>query len=299
MSTYQELGFFEFQERFKTEEDCFEYLVQSRWPEGFECPRCGHDKAYIMQKRKVFQCAACRHQTSVTAGTIFHRTHAPLRKWFWAIYLVGSDKRGCSAKQLEKMIDVHYATAWLMIHKIRKAMRDRDNLYRLEEDIEMDDSYFGGASKGKRGRGAGNKSPVIVAVEYRGSKPGFASMDVVDSMHAEELNDFAFRHFGENPILKTDGYSSYKVLDAAYEHLSDIVKPVDANKKLPWVHILLGNVKNFIRGTYHGISHKHLQSYLSEFCYRFNRRYNNLLMTDRLLTACLTSTTITYAELTR
>ena len=272
MSTYHELGFFEFQERFKTEEDCFEYLVQSRWPEGFECPRCGHDRAYIMQKRKVFQCAECRHQTSVTAGTIFHRTHAPLRKWFWAIYLVGSDKRGCSAKQLEKMIDVHYTTAWLMIHKIRKAMRDRDSLYRLEEDIEMDDSYFGGASKGKRGRGAGNKSPVIVAVEYRGS---------------------------ENPILKTDGYSSYKVLDATFKHLSDIVRPDEAMKKLPWVHILLGNVKNFIRGTYHGVSHKHLQSYLSEFCYRFNRRYNNLIMTDRLLAACLNATTITYAELTR
>jgi len=94
-----------------------------------------------MTKRKVFQCVKCLQQTSVTAGTIFHRTHTPLRKWFWAIYLVGSDKRGCSARRLDKLIGVHYATAWLIIHKIRKAMRDRDSRYRLFDGIEMDDSY--------------------------------------------------------------------------------------------------------------------------------------------------------------
>ena len=299
MKPYREISFFEFQERFKTEEDCFEHLKHIRWPDGFLCPTCGHTEAYFMMKRQVFQCTKCRHQTSVTAGTIFHRTHTPLRKWFWAMYLVGSDKRGCSAKRLEKMIDVHYATAWLMIHKIRKAMRDRDSLYRLSDLIEMDDSYFGGATSGKRGRGAANKSIVLVAVENRGTAPRYAAMEVAESMESKHLKDFVFRHIGDEHTIKTDGYSSYTTLDGTFNHLGEIIKPQDAMKKLPWVHILIGNAKSFIRGTYHGVSHKHLQPYLDEFCYRFNRRFNEFLMTDRLLTACLTTSTITYAELTR
>ena len=122
-----------------------------------------------MEKRKVFQCTECRNQVSLTANIIFHKTRTPLKKWFWAIYLAGSDKRGCSAKRLQKMIDVSYATAWLIIHKIRHAMKERDSLYKLSNIIEMDDSYFGGSAPGKRGRGAANKSKVVVAVENRGT----------------------------------------------------------------------------------------------------------------------------------
>ncbi len=299
MSNYNEISFFEFQERFQTEDDCFQYLKKLRWPEGFVCPKCGHAEAYFMRKRKVFQCKNCRHQTSVTVNTIFHRTHAPLKKWFWAIFLVGTDKRGCSAKRLEKLIGVHYATAWLMIHKIRRAMKDRDSLYKLSNFIEMDDSYFGGSAAGKRGRGAANKSTVVVAVERRGTGPGFAAMEVIDSMHSKHLKDFALRAIEEKQTIHTDDYPSYNVLDVDFHHLGETVKPHEAKKKLPWVHILIGNAKSFIRGTYHGVSHKHLQSYLSEFCYRFNRRFNEFKITDRLLTACLFTPTITYAELTR
>lgn len=299
MSTYRTTSFFEFQERFQTEDDCFKYLKKLRWPDGFICPQCGHTEAYFMKKRKVFQCKNCRHQTSVTVNTIFHRTHVPLRKWFWAIYLVGSDKRGCSAKRLEKLITVHYATAWLMIHKIRRAMKDRDSHYKMSNFIEMDDSYFGGSTSGKRGRGAANKSAVVVAVERRGSSAGYTAMEVVESMHSKHLKDFALRAIEENQMIHTDDYPSYNVLKETFHHLSETVKPFEAMKKLPWAHILLGNVKNFIRGTYHGVSHKHLQSYLNEFCYRFNRRFNELQITDRLLTACLSTSGITYAELTR
>jgi transposase-like protein len=299
MSNYSEISFFEFQERFQTEDDCFQYLKKLRWPKGYLCPKCGHNEAYFMEKRKIFQCKNCRHQTTVTVSTIFHRTHVPLRKWFWAIFLVGTDKRGCSAKRLEKLIGVHYATAWLMIHKIRKAMEERDALYKLCNFIEMDDSYFGGSAPGKRGRGAANKSKVMVAVENRGTAPGYATMEVIESMHSNHLKDFALRVIEENQTIHTDDYPSYNVLDVAFHHFGETVKPHEAMEKLKWVHILIGNAKSFIRGTYHGVSHKHLQSYLSEFCYRFNRRFNELLITDRLLTACLSTSTITYAELTR
>lgn len=299
MSTYTEISFFQFQERFMTEDDCFDYLKKLRWPDGFSCPRCGHTEAYFMKKRKIFQCKQCRHQTSITVNTVFHRTHVPLRKWFWAIFWVGTDRRGCSAKRLEKLIDVHYATAWLMIHKIRNAMKHRDTLYKLCNFIEMDDSYFGASTSGKRGRGAANKSTVVVAVENRGHSAGHATMEVVESMHSKHINDFAFRTIEEEQTIHTDEYPSYKGLDTAFYHISEIVKPTEAMEKLPWVHILIGNVKNFIRGTYHGVSHKHLQSYLSEFCYRFNRRFNELQIIDRLLVACLSTSAISYAELTR
>ncbi|MDP2982666.1 MAG: IS1595 family transposase [Candidatus Latescibacter sp.] len=299
MSKYNEISFFEFQERFQIEDDCFQYLKKIRWPDGYSCPKCGHNEAYFIEKRKLFQCKNCRHQTTVTVNTIFHRTHVPLKKWFWAIFLVGTDKRGCSAKRLEKLIGVHYTTAWLMIHKIRKAMGKRDSLYKLCNFIEMDDSYFGGSAPGKRGRGAANKSKVIVAVENRGTAPGYATMEVIESMHSNHLKDFALRAIEEDQTIHTDDFPSYNVLNAVFHHLGETVKPHEAMDKLPWVHILIGNAKSFIRGTYHGVSHKHLQSYLNEFCYRFNRRFNELLITDRLLTACLNTSTITYAELTR
>ena len=299
MINYSDISFFEFQERFQTEDACFQYLKKLRWPDGFTCPQCSHTEAYFLKKRKIFQCKNCRHQTSITVNTIFHRTHVELRKWFWAIFLVSTDKRGCSAKRLEKQICVHYATAWLMIHKIRRAMKDRDSLYKLSNTTEMDDSYFGGSSAGKRGRGAANKSAVVIAVERRSSSAGYAAMEIIDSMHSKHLTNFAVKAIEENQIIHTDNHPSYNVLDATFNHLGETVKPFEAMKKLPWVHILISNVKSFIRGTYHGVSHKHLQSYLSEFCYRFNRRFNEYQITERLLVACLGTSGITYAELTR
>ena len=118
-------------------------------------------------------------------------------------------------------------------------------------------------------------------------------------MHSNHLKDFAFRHIEADQTIKTDDYPSYNVLDVVFHHLGDSIKPQEAMEKLPWVHILIGNAKSFIRGTYHGVSHKHLQSYLNEFCYRFNRRFNEFQITDKLLTACLSTSIITYAELTR
>jgi transposase-like protein len=209
MSAYAEIDFFQFQERFQTEEQCFEYLKKLRWPDGFVCPKCGHGKAYFTAKRKVFQCESCHHQTTVTAQTLFHRTRVPLKKWFWAIYLVGSDKRGCSAKRLETLLDVNYVTAWLMIHKIRKAMEDRDTRYMLSHVIEMDEAFFGGPFSGKRGRGAGNKSKVIVAVENRGTSAGYAKMTVVESLDGYTIRDVVERTIRNQSTIRTDDYPAY------------------------------------------------------------------------------------------
>jgi transposase-like protein len=145
----------QFRRRFRTERDCLRYLIKRKWPDGFRCPRCDHDQAYLITSRGKYQCKRCLHQTTVTANTIFHKTRKPLRDWFWAIYLVATRTTGSSARQLQYDLGLSYPTAWSWCHKIRKAMEDRDTCYRLEGLIELDDTYIGGKKKtGKRGRGA-------------------------------------------------------------------------------------------------------------------------------------------------
>ena len=186
-----------------------------------------------------------------------------------------------------------------MVHKIRAAFHDRDTRYMLENVIEMDDAFFGGAAAGKRGRGAENKTQVIVSVENRGKRAGFAKMTVVEMVDSPTVEAQAQRAAREGATIRTDGYHSYRVLAKHYNHVGNTVNSKDASAMLPWVHTLIGNAKAFLHGTYHGVSHKHLQRYLDEFCYRFNRRFTKSDILDRILTAALTAPIVTYAELTR
>ena len=183
----------QFRASFGDEQKCGEQLSQQRWPEGFQCPRCGGPSRGYMAERQVHECALCAYQCSVTAGTIFHKTRTPLSSWFWAIYRMSHDKKGISAMQLAKEIGVSYPTAWLMLHKIRKAMSDRDQHYRLSGLVEVDEGYVGGEEhgEGRRGRGTRGlrtKSVVAVAVEHRGPGksgqkpvPGFAALEAGQS----------------------------------------------------------------------------------------------------------------------
>ena len=178
-------------------------------------------------------------------------------------------------------------------------MEDRDTRYMLNHFIEMDEAFFGGPFSGKRGRGAGNKSKVIVAVENRGKSAGHAKMTVVESLDGDTIQDIASKTIRDQSTIRTDDFRSYKVLAKHFQHQGEMVKPHEVKEKLPWVHILIGNAKTFIRGTYHGVSHKHLQRYLDEFCYRFNRRLDESEIFDRILTAALTAPILTFAELTQ
>jgi len=124
-----EISFFDWKERFNDEESCRNYLKELKWQNGFICPRCGHDHSHFISTRQLYQCSGCQHQTSVTAGTLFHRSHLSLQKWFWAVYFVGSDKGSISAVRLSKLIDVNWRTARLVLKKLRKAMGNKDSLY--------------------------------------------------------------------------------------------------------------------------------------------------------------------------
>ena len=132
----------QFRRRFRTERDCLRYVTRRKWPDGFRCPRCDHDQAYLIESRRLYQCKECGHQTSVTANTIFHKTRKPLRDWFWAIFVVATRTTGSSARQLQYDLGLSYPTAWTWCHKIRKAMEDRDTRYSLRGVVELDDTYF-------------------------------------------------------------------------------------------------------------------------------------------------------------
>src|SRR5258708_6167237 len=204
----------EFRASFGEEQQCGEQLSRQRWPDGFGCPRCGGPSRGYMSVRQVHECGACGYQCSVTAGTIFHKTRTPLSSWFWAIYRMSHDKKGISAMQLAKEVGVSYPTAWLMLHKIRKAMSDRDQGYRLSGLVEVDEGYVGGEEHGEGRRGRGkpgvrSKSVVAVAVERRGAGkpgqkpvPGFAALEVIPDASAPTMEKFLTPNVTtENPIL--------------------------------------------------------------------------------------------------
>ena len=283
-----EISLLEWQERYGTETACAAALAKIRWPKGFMCPKCSHERAYYISKRKVYECSACHYQVSVTAGTLFHSTNVPLVKWFWAIYLVASDKGGISATRLAKHIGVSWLTARRMLQKIRVAMGRRDSIYRLDDLIELDDTYVGGKrSGGKRGRGAGGKKPVLVAVENKGKKAGFMAMEAVATISGETVRKFLERRLKRGQSVRTDALPALNAVNDTQEHQKKITPAKEAANWLPWVHIVIGNLKKFLNGTYHGVSAKYLQEYLDEFCYRFNRRFWEFELPYRLLNACL------------
>jgi len=285
-----------------------------RWPDGFVCPRCGHDKGWVIRTRKVVDCKKCRVKTSLTAGTIFHKTRTPLLKWYWLIYRMATDKVGTSVAEMQRLLEItDYKTAWLMAHKVRKAMSDRDARYRLAGLVELDETFFGPPGH-TRGRGSENKSTVLCAVSlYHGAngkpRPGFAHMRVVADASAKSIGGFLDRlgcgsdtDEGRELIeaFRTDGWKSYRTVakDKELRHYRVVLrKPVDAGRLLPWVHRIISNAKSVIRGTHRGVSDKHLQSYLSEVCYRFNRRYWEKEIFDRLVKACVCTDTVTYGQL--
>ena len=302
-SPYREMDLLTFQRRFATEDACRKRLFALRWPEGFRCPHCGCPGAYFLEKRMLYQCVACKHQTSLTAGTVMHRTRTPLVKWFWAIFLVSSDKRGLSALALARKIDIGLKCAWTMLHKIRKAMEARDAEYQLAGLIQVDDAFFkGGVKKGgdKRGRGT-SKVPVIVMAAVKNEAVTFAKMQVVENVDGERIKAVLAEHVMPGQTIRSDGLPVYNIVEGLeLVHDKHIIHPKNAAPRfdvLKWVNILVSNAKAFILGTYHGVRKKHLQKYLDEFCYRFNRRFWPGQAFDRLLLACSNAKAITYAEL--
>jgi len=299
LAQQQELNWLEFQEKFSTEESCRNYLYQMRWPNGFRCPICDHNRAYKITKRHLYECAECCYQASVTAGTIMHKTRTSLKIWFWAIYLMANDKRGASATQLSQQFAISYPTAWMMMHKIRKAMGDRDAQYTLAGLVEMDDTLMGAPTEGgKRGRGT-EKTKVVASLSFtKSGNPIYLKMNVVDDLKSSTITAIANKTIASGAKVSTDLFRSYnKLSKEGYHHLPEEFDYENNPDHLKWLHTVISNAKAFIAGTYHGLDAKHLQAYLNEYCYRFNRRLFKGQLFNRLLNACVSTDTITFDEI--
>jgi len=301
MAQQARLSKIEFIKRFSTEEACEKQLFCMKWPDGYKCEKCNHSRHSTIRTRKLplYQCQKCGYQATVTVNTVMEKTRTDLCKWFLAIFNAATDKRGYSAAQLSRDIDVSYPTAWLMLHKIREAMIHRDAEYKLAGIVELDDSYFGGPTEGgKRGRGT-DKSKVIVGLSLNGNgQPEHIKMEVVDDVKSATILDFAAHNIVEGSTINTDEYKSYAKLNTHFNHQPQAYDIVNNPEHLKWIHVVVSNVKALISGTYHGLDATHLQRYLIEFCYRFNRRKFEGQGFFRLLAACVSCETILYNELT-
>lgn len=265
----------ELEDRFCTEAACRDYLVQLRWPDGFRCPRCGQGEAWPVRTVRL-ECAGCHHQTSVTAGTIFQDTRKPLRQWFRAIWYVTSQKNGASALGLQRVLGLRtYVTAWSWLHKLRRAMvrPGRDG---LRGTVEIDETYLGGLEEGVAGRQTERKALIAVAAEEDGNGIGRIRLQHIPDASACSLHTFVLESVEGGSTLHTDGWEGYNGIEVfGYKRKITVLRgrKKKAHQLMPRVHRVASLLKRWILGTHQGaISHEHLEYYLDEFTFRFNRR---------------------------
>jgi len=306
-----------FQKLFPDDLACAAYLERIRWEQGFVCQHCGTaaEPFRFANRPHVLRCRECRRDTSLTAGTVMERTHTPLSTWFWATYLVASHTAGLSATQFQRQLELsRYETAFQILHKLRAGMvrPDRD---RIGGDpkchVEVDETWVGGATRGE-GRGNHNQTLVIAAIEVKkrpetkkvhrrgGRYAGRLRMEVVPNRGARALCGFVESAVEPGAMVVTDAAPSYASLtERGYQHLPVVESgnPAVAEEYLPIVHLVFSNLKSWLRGCHHGVSEKHLQAYLNEFTFRFNRRFYPFNAFRSLLGIGGDTAGPTYAEL--
>jgi transposase-like protein len=270
--------FQEFLAQFKNENDCWNYIFQIRWPNGFVCPKCSGNK-YWLTEQKLIHCSFCGHQSSVTGGTIFHGTRKPLLLWFHIMWWVVAQKTGASTNNLMDLMGFgSYETAWSWLQKLRRAMV-RPERNRLSGEVEVDETFIGGKEigTGKQGRGAETKTLVVVATECIGKQIGRVRFKCIPEASGKYLLQFIEENIEQGSTIITDGWKGYKSLTKSekYKHEIKVISGSgkEAHELLPHVHLVDSLVKRWINGTHQGsISPKYLSYYLDEFAFRFNRK---------------------------
>lgn len=263
----------EFEEKFASEQACIDYLFRMRWPEGFRCPRCGYERFWAMN-RGLYRCTACDLQTSVTAGTIFQDARKPLKLWFQAMWYITNQKPGVSALGLQRVLGLgSYRTSWTWLHKLRCAMvrPGRDS---LGGAVEVDETYIGGSKPGKRGRGAAGKVLVLVAAQEDGDRIGRIRLRRIPDASGKSLGEAVQEMVMPGSIVRTDDWAGYRGLDRlGYTH--EVIRQ-DASigeNLLPLANRVISLLKRWLLGTHQGaVQTSHLDYYLDEFTFRFNRR---------------------------
>ena len=297
----------EFQAWFGTDDDCFDYLAWLRWPHGFVCPRCGHPGGWALGDGR-YKCTSCAARTSVTAGTLFDRRRTPLSVWFTACWMFASQKDGVSALSLQRALEIgSYATAWAMLHRLRCVLV-RPGRERLRGTVEVDETFIGGEEPGLRGgRAKGKKALVAVAVELHQPRGyGRCRLEVINDASGASLQRFISENVEPGAIVITDGWQGYASL-AKHRYLHQPrnqhaarLRGDDPDDLLPGVHRVASLAKRWLLGTHQGsVGDAHLQSYLNEFAFRFNRRGSRSrgLLFYRVLQLAVAHQPVRYSDL--
>src|SRR5918993_569421 len=272
---------------------------------GLACPGCGSRGFCQLRTRKLFQCNRCKRQVRLTAGTVFQDSKLPLTTWFAAIYHLTQSKNGIGSIALGRRLGVRRQTAWLMKHKLMRAMGTREAAKpKLSGRVEIDDAYLGGErSGGKRGRGAAGKTPIVAAVETTAErKPRRLRLTVVKGFRKREVEKIAERDFAPGANVVSDGLSCWSAVEKAgcahFPMATGSGKRAATWTPFRWVNTCLGNIKTAIAGTYHHVSPKHAQAYLASFAYRFNRRFQLDSIVERLAWAAIRTAPQPYRVIT-
>jgi hypothetical protein len=266
-----------FQQHFPDDAACAAYLAGQRWPDGFVCPACGHAKGWMLRTKALTrECARCSKQTSVTAGMVMHGSKLPLTTWFWAAYLMATHSNGISALQLQGQLGLgSYKSAWLLCAKLRRAMVAPGRMA-LSGLVEVDETTMNWRRKGapppRDGRNHDAKLIVAGAVEVAGAGPGRIRLAPIPDFSADSLHAFIAANLAPGATAKTDAWPAYPGAPGV-THKPHTVGKQPAHHVLPWIHRVFANLKTWALGVYHGLRPKHLQAYLDEFTFRFNRRH--------------------------
>jgi transposase-like protein len=292
----------QFREAYGTEERCRAAVEKLRWPGGFVCPLCGGAEGQWLGTRPKLQCRACRHQTSLTAGTISHASKLPLTSWFLAMWPVATAKNGISSVELGRRLGIKQANAWALRQKIMHAMAERDGKKRLDGRVEMDDAYLGGHRPGRRGRGAAGKQPFVAAVSTSDDRrPRKIKLLPVKGFRKREVGRLIAEHLASTSRLVTDGLRCWTAAaEAGLEHRAMVTgggKRAAGWSPFKWVNTTLGNVKAAIAGTYRRVSPEHAGRHLASYAWRYNRRFQLASLIPRLVHSAVRTAPLPYAKL--
>ena len=262
----------ELEQRFRSDEACAAYLVSLRWPTGWVCPRCAGQAAWSVRRAR-WRCGQCRYEMSITAGTIFQDTHLPLTTWFRAMWHVTSQKNGISALGLQRVLGLgSYKTSWAMLHKLRRAMI-RPGRERLQGIVEVDEAYWGDEEAGIKGRHTEQRALIVVAAEENGKGIGRIRLRRLLDLSRISLHGFIAEAIEPGSTVRTDGLNAYRELQGYLHDRQVQRRQTPGDHLLPGVHRVISLLKRWLMGTHQGaIANEHLDDYLNEFVFRFNRR---------------------------
>lgn len=310
------MNLIDFIKNFPDESSCKRHLRSEREKQGLRCPKCNNEAHYWKSDKECWECKKCGRRTSLKSGTIMHYSQLPLQYWYIVMHLLSSTKKSFSALEIQRQLGhKHYEAIWTLVHKVRKGMGKRDELYLLEGELEIDEGFFAAFTidnesdkpkdkdaKLKRGRGSEKKSTVLVIAEsakvdsskQKKNRPerrvNHIKMALIPDTKKETILEAVGQRVSNQAKAITDGCPSYADLETELEKVEQIVaKGEESCRVLPWVHICISNAKRWFLGIHHALSSDYYQSYLDEFCYNFNRRYMQNIFFDRLIISSITS----------